>query len=76
MDQIVSFLKMGGYAGFVWPAYGMSLAVMLGFVIISLRTLRARQATLRALEASMPERPHRRRRGADGEAVPATKAKV
>ncbi len=63
MDQIASFLKMGGYAAFVWPAFGIVLAVLAGFVVSSLRTLRAREATLRALQAAAPENP-RRRRGA------------
>jgi heme exporter protein D len=69
MDQIASFLKMGGYAGFVWPAFGIALAVMAGFVISSLRTLRAREATLRALEAAAPDSP-RRRRGQSTETAP------
>jgi len=61
MDTIANYLGMGGYAGFVWPAFGIALAVLAGFVIASLRTLRARQATLKSLQAASPERPHRRR---------------
>ena len=30
MDGIGAFLAMGGYAGFVWPAYGVALAVLGG----------------------------------------------
>ena len=30
MDKIAAFLAMGGYAGFVWPAYGVALVVLTG----------------------------------------------
>jgi heme exporter protein D len=32
-----SFLAMGGYAAFVWPAYGISVAVLAGMVLATLR---------------------------------------
>ncbi len=31
------FWEMGGYAAFVWPAYGVSLGVLLVFAIVSYR---------------------------------------
>ena len=62
MDKIADFLGMGGYALFVWPAFGIVLVVLAGFVIISLRTLRSREATLRALQAAAPESLRTRRR--------------
>ena len=52
MDQFRTFLDMGGYAAFVWPAYGLTVAVMVGFVITSLRRLRRRQRRLAEMEAS------------------------
>ena len=52
MDQFRTFLDMGGYAAFVWPAYGLTAAVMVGFVITSLRRLRRRQRRLAEMEAS------------------------
>ena len=64
MDALSKFLEMGGYAGFVWPAFAVALVVMAGFVVTSLRTLKSREATLKRLEADAPERPHRRRRTA------------
>lgn len=77
MDKIASFFGMGGYAGFVWPAFGIALAVMAGFVIASLRTLRSREATLKTLQASAPERPHRRRaKTTAGEAAAGEKAEA
>jgi heme exporter protein D len=30
MGDIAAFLAMGGYAEFVWPAYGVALAVLVG----------------------------------------------
>ena len=76
MDQIAKFFQMGGYAGFVWPAFGIALAVMAGFVVTSLRTLRAREATLRALEAAAPDRPRRRRAAGTSEAAAGEKAEA
>jgi heme exporter protein D len=67
MDQIANFLGMGGYAGYVWPAFGLVLVVMAGFVIISLRTLKSREATLKTLQAAAPESPRARRRAARAE---------
>jgi heme exporter protein D len=49
---------MGGYARFVWPAYGVCLVVLAGLLVQSLRTYRARQ---RELERLQPARPRRRR---------------
>ena len=43
---------MGGYAAFVWPAFGAALIVLGGLLITSLRTLRANQAALAALQAA------------------------
>ena len=50
MNALASYLEMGGYAAYVWPAYGVAAAVLIGLVAASLRTLRAREAALKALE--------------------------
>jgi len=65
MEQIETFLAMGEHGAFIWPAYGLTAAVMIGFTVSSLRDLSARRKALRALEAAMPE--HGRR---GGEAAP------
>lgn len=44
------FLDMGGYATFVWPAYGLTLGVLLLLLADSLTRLRRRQAELAQLE--------------------------
>ena len=58
----MSFLEMGGYAAYVWPAFGAAAVIMVALLVLSIRTMRAREAALRALEASA-----RRRRAADGD---------
>jgi heme exporter protein D len=60
MDTSSSFLAMGGYAAFIWPAYILSAVVLLGLWIESLRRLRERQRALVRLEAEMPSRRDRR----------------
>ncbi len=50
MNALASYLEMGGYGAYVWPAYGTAAAVLIGLVVASLRTLRAREAALKALE--------------------------
>jgi heme exporter protein D len=44
------FFAMGGYAAFVWPAYGVGLLVLGGLLVQSLRQYRARQRELERLE--------------------------
>ncbi len=61
MNTLSEFLAMGGYGGFVWPAYGIALLVLAALVIASLKSLRAAEAEVAALEAASP-----RRQGATG----------
>jgi heme exporter protein D len=57
-----SFLAMGGYAAFVWPAYGVTLAILAGLLVASWRGLRAREAELALAESAAAEaRPRRTR---------------
>ena len=63
MSQLATFLAMGRYGAYVWPAYGLTalaFAWMAGQTIV---TLRARRREERAL-ASVA-RPRRRRREAE-----------
>mgnify|MGYP006424159547 CR=1 FL=1 len=50
MAALQDFFAMGGYAAYIWPAYGLAALVMLGLLIGSLRRLRVVQRQLRALE--------------------------
>ena len=58
----MSFFEMGGYAAFVWPAFGAAAPIMIALLLLSIRAMRAREAALRALEATA-----RRQRDADGD---------
>jgi heme exporter protein D len=51
MDRIGTYLAMGGYAAYVWPAVAITAVVMIGQVVLTLRTLRRREAALAELEA-------------------------
>ena len=48
----MSFFEMGGYAAYVWPAFGIAAAVMIALLVLSLQRLRSREAELRRLEAA------------------------
>lgn len=50
------FLKMGGYAVFVWPSYGLSALVLTGLLVLSWRGYHARKRQVEALEAGLSER--------------------
>ena len=55
-DMIATYLAMGGYAPFVWPAYALAAIVLVGLLAHSLRTLRKTEAELAALGLSKRER--------------------
>ncbi|MBM3569632.1 MAG: heme exporter protein CcmD [Alphaproteobacteria bacterium] len=44
------FLAMGGHGAFIWPAYGLTFAVMLGLALGGIAARRAARARLDALE--------------------------
>ena len=56
MQNISEFFAMGGYAGFIWSAYGVAALVLIGLLVMSRIDLRARQAEVAALEAASPRR--------------------
>ena len=58
---MTEFLHMGGYAGYIWPAYGVAALVLIWIAISSVRSLHLNQKILADLEARVP-----RRRGRDG----------
>jgi heme exporter protein D len=49
-----AFFAMGGYAAFVWPAYGISAAALVTMVWQSLAAWRAARKRLEALERERP----------------------
>jgi heme exporter protein D len=70
MDDLANFLAMGGYARFVWPAYGVAAAVMIGLLAASIARLRREERALERLAAANPRRGASRRRDAAAEAGP------
>jgi heme exporter protein D len=58
---VAEFLAMGGYAAYVWPAFGFTILVLAGLWLLSLRQMRAKEAELEALRSQMRRhRPARR----------------
>ena len=49
-EAVGRYLAMGGYAAFVWPAYGVALAVLGGLAWQSWRRYRASSNTLEPLQ--------------------------
>ena len=57
-DWLQTFLAMGGYGAFVWPAYGLTLLIMAGLAVASLRRLRrARRELERMRDRAAGDRP-------------------
>ena len=50
MSDLGAFLAMGGYAGFVWPAYGVAFAALAGLAAYSWRRYRASVLTVEQLQ--------------------------
>ena len=47
----MSFFEMGGYAAYVWPAFGIGAIVLIALVMFSFLRLKKREALVRQLEA-------------------------
>ena len=56
MQNISEYFAMGGYAGFVWSAYGAAALILIGLLVMSRKDLRTRQAEVATLEAASPRR--------------------
>jgi len=50
MNAIENWFAMGGYAGFVWPAYGVTAIVLGGLALVSWRRYRRSGDTLACLQ--------------------------
>ena len=51
METVREFLAMGGYAAFVWPAFGVTIGLMVLLVARSYQAMAMSERTLAALEA-------------------------
>jgi heme exporter protein D len=47
---LAEFFAMGGFAEFVWPAYGIAALALIGILTVSLHQLRQARAALRQLD--------------------------
>jgi heme exporter protein D len=56
MSAIASWAAMGGYAGFVWPAYGLAAIVLGGLALVSWRRHRRSFAMLDRLQRQLGTR--------------------
>ncbi len=63
MERIETFLQMGGYAAYVWPALGLTVVILVGMAVASIGRLRASERTLADAEARFGRR--RRDHGTD-----------
>jgi heme exporter protein CcmD len=52
MQTLLTFLAMGGYARFVWPAYAAAASIMSILWWMSLSSYRRHRRALEALQAS------------------------
>ena len=52
---MASFLAMGGYAAYVWPAYGISIVVLTAATWLSLRARQELRRRVATLESEIPE---------------------
>ena len=51
VDSLLAYLDMGGYGVFVWPSFTITVAVLAGLLVVSVRSLGARERELAALLA-------------------------
>jgi heme exporter protein D len=56
IDNVARYLAMGGYAAFVWPAYGVALAVLGGLTWHSWRRYQTSTDALAKLQRELRTR--------------------
>ncbi|MCY4229380.1 MAG: heme exporter protein CcmD [Alphaproteobacteria bacterium] len=52
MSELAEFFHMGGYAAYVWPAYGATVVLLGGLLVDSVLRLRRAERRLAALRAT------------------------
>ena len=55
-EAVGRYLAMGGYAAFVWPAYGVAFAVLGGLALFSWRRYRVSIVALERLQQDLGRR--------------------
>ena len=56
MSGLAGFFAMGGYGAFIWPSFGVTLAVLVLVWIESNRQLKRNERALAEMEKSLGER--------------------
>ena len=51
-DSFAAFIDMGGYAAWVWTSYGLAALALGGILILTRRTLNARERECETLKAN------------------------
>ena len=59
VDSLITYLNMDGYAGFVWPSYGIAAVVMIGLYVYVRAGLRRDERALSQLQAAGASRRRR-----------------
>jgi heme exporter protein D len=52
MSDLSTFLAMGGYAAFVWPAYAISIGALVTLGIVSWRNMRRAERQAQRADSS------------------------
>ncbi|HJN23043.1 MAG TPA: heme exporter protein CcmD [Rhodospirillales bacterium] len=53
MEFLTAFFHMGGYGVYIWPGYALTIVVLVGILVASIRSLRSNEARLQALQAEI-----------------------
>jgi|TARA_B100000315_G_scaffold177100_1_gene165648 heme exporter protein D len=56
---MTEFLSMGGYAAYIWPAYGVAAIILIWIAVASRRSVAVNQKVLAELEPRVPRRADR-----------------
>jgi heme exporter protein D len=56
MASFTSYFAMGGYAGYIWSAWGLTALVMAALAVASWRALKSSQRELKTLQDLYPGR--------------------
>lgn len=51
MQTLADFFAMGGHGEFIWPAYGIAAAVLIGVLAVSRQQLRNARSLLRRYDS-------------------------
>ena len=62
MEQVQTFLAMGGYGVFVWPAFALTAVILIGMLVTTVRRLHALQIELARLQPPAADAPMREAR--------------